>query len=91
MELSTEVFFASINQRSERAAGESACIALVAIIADWLQNNPNSMPIKSQFDTLICEEYLEWRKLWELEEYRERFSDGNFDLETILQSNTFYN
>jgi len=49
------------------------------------------MPIKSQFDTLICEGYLEWRKLWELEEYRERFPYGHFDLETILKSNTFYN
>jgi hypothetical protein len=87
MNLATKVFFASIDQRSERAAGESACTALVAVIADWLQNNPNSMPIKSQFDTLIREGSLEWRKLWELEEYRERFSDGHFDLETILQSN----
>lgn len=87
MKLSAEVFFASIDQRSERAAGESACTALVAVIADWLQNNPNSMPIKSQFDTLIREGSMEWRKLWELEEYRQRFSDGHFDLETILLSN----
>ena len=84
MKISAEVFFSSIDQRSEHAVGESACIDLVAIIADWLQNNPNSMPIKSQFDTLIREVSLEWRKLWELEEYRERLSDGHFDLETIL-------
>ena len=84
MNLSAKVFFASIDQRSERAAGESACTALVAVIADWLQNNSNSMPIKSQFDTLIREGSLEWRKLCELEEYRERFSDGHFDLQTIL-------
>ena len=45
------------------------------------------MPIKSQFDTLIREGSLEWRKSCELEEYRERFSDGHFDLETILQEN----
>lgn len=87
MNLSAKVFFASIDQRSERAAGESACTALVAVIADWLQNNSNSMPIKSQFDTLIREGSLEWRKLCELEEYRERFSDGHFDLETVLQAN----
>jgi len=87
MNLLAKVFFASFDQRSERATGESACTALIAVIVDWSQNNPNSMPIKSQFDTLIREGYLEWRKLCELEEYRERFSDGHFDLETILQDN----
>ncbi|KAH9298947.1 hypothetical protein KI387_030629 [Taxus chinensis] len=86
MSLSTKVFFASIDQRSERAAGESACTALVAVIADWLQKNSTSMPIKSQFDTLIQEGSLEWRKLCEVEAYKERFSDGHFDLETILQA-----
>ncbi|XP_076895270.1 uncharacterized protein LOC143547837 [Bidens hawaiensis] len=35
MKLKTQVFFASIDQRSERAAGESACTVLVAVIADW--------------------------------------------------------
>ncbi|GLJ47738.1 hypothetical protein SUGI_1008200 [Cryptomeria japonica] len=86
MSLSTKVFFASIDQRSERAAGESACTALVVVIADWLQKNPTSMPIKSQFDTLIQEGSLEWRKLCEVEAHRERFSDRHFDLETILQA-----
>eukprot|EP01018_Ginkgo_biloba_P035458 Gb_13177 [translate_table: standard] len=86
MNLSAKVFFASIDQRSERAAGESACTALVAVIAAWLQKNPNSMPIKSQFDTLIREGSLEWRKLCEVEAYKERFSDRHFDLETVLQA-----
>ena len=55
MKLQTQVFFASIDQRSERAAGESACTALVAVVADWLQHNRGLMPIKSQFDSLIRE------------------------------------
>ncbi|TMX00893.1 hypothetical protein EJD97_025743 [Solanum chilense] len=86
MKLQTQVFFASIDQRSERAAGESACTALVAVVADWLQNNRGLMPIKSQFDSLIREGSLEWRKLCENETYRERFPDKHFDLETVLQA-----
>ncbi|TQD76904.1 hypothetical protein C1H46_037571 [Malus baccata] len=72
--------------RSERAAGESACTALVAVIADWFQNNQELMPIKSQFDSLIREGSLEWRNLCENETYRERFPDKHFDLETVLQA-----
>ncbi|XP_077225912.1 uncharacterized protein LOC143859118 [Tasmannia lanceolata] len=86
MKLSTQVFFASIDQRSERAAGESACTALVAVIADWFQTNQDTMPIKSQFDSLIREGSLEWRNLCENETYRERFPDKHFDLETVLQA-----
>lgn len=86
MKLQTQVFFASIDQRSERAAGESACTALVAVIAEWLQSNRDLMPIKSQFDTLIREGSLEWRNLCQDETYREKFPDKHFDLETILQA-----
>lgn len=86
MKLETQVFFASIDQRSERAAGESACTVLVAVIADWLQNNQDIMPIKSQFDSLIREGSLEWRNLCENEAYREKFPDKHFDLETVLQA-----
>lgn len=86
MKLQTQVFFASIDQRSERAAGESACTALVAVIADWFQNNQDLLPIKSQFDSLIREGSLEWRNLCENEIYRERFPDKHFDLETVLQA-----
>ncbi|KAK6131634.1 hypothetical protein DH2020_034648 [Rehmannia glutinosa] len=86
MKIQTQVFFASIDQRSERAAGESACTALVAVIADWLQNNRNLMPIKSQFDSLISDGSLEWRNLCENEIYREQFPDKHFDLETVLQA-----
>ncbi|KAL2503258.1 hypothetical protein Fot_37106 [Forsythia ovata] len=86
MKIQTQVFFATIDQRSERAAGESACTALVTVIADWLQNNRDLMPIKSQFDSLIRDGSLEWRNLCENETYRERFPDKHFDLETVLQA-----
>ncbi|XP_076881076.1 uncharacterized protein LOC143529089 [Bidens hawaiensis] len=87
MMLKTQVFFASINQRSERAAGESACTALVAVIADWFQNNHDLMPNKSQLDSLIREGSLEWRNLCENEVYMARFPDKHFDLETVLEAN----
>ncbi|PSS04998.1 Origin recognition complex subunit like [Actinidia chinensis var. chinensis] len=86
MKLQTQVFFASIDQRSERAAGESACTALVAVIADWFQSNRDQMPIKSQLDSLIREGSLEWRNLCENVTYRERFPDKHFDLETVLEA-----
>ncbi|XP_031094843.1 uncharacterized protein LOC115999185 [Ipomoea triloba] len=86
MKLRTEVFFASIDQRSERAAGESACTALVVAIADWFHSNRDEMPIKSQLDSLIHEGSLEWRNLCENESYRERFPDKHFDLETVLEA-----
>lgn len=86
MKLYAEVFFATIDQRSERAAGESACTALVAVIADWFHNNHDIMPIKSQFDSLIREGSLEWRNLCENETYREKFPDKHFDLDTILEA-----
>lgn len=86
MKLQTNVFFASIDQRSERAAGESACTALVAVIADWLHSNQREMPIKSEFDRLIREGSLQWRNLCENDVYRERFPDKHFDLETVLQA-----
>ncbi|RDX76863.1 hypothetical protein CR513_43101, partial [Mucuna pruriens] len=86
MKLQTEVFFASIDQCNERAAGESACTALVAVIADWFQNNRDHMPIKSQFDSLIREGSSEWRNLCDNDTYREQFPDKHFDLETIIQA-----
>ncbi|CAH9122045.1 unnamed protein product [Cuscuta epithymum] len=86
MKLKTDVFFASIDQRDEQAAGESACAALVAVIADWFHSSPKDMPVKSQLDTLIREGSLEWRKMCEEESYRERFPDKHFDLETVLQA-----
>ncbi|KAK1426175.1 hypothetical protein QVD17_14844 [Tagetes erecta] len=87
MKLKAQVFFASIDQRSEQAAGESACTALVAVIADWFQNNRHLMPIKSQFDSLIREGSTEWRNLCDKESYMTRFPDKHFDLETVLEAN----
>ncbi|CAH1441834.1 unnamed protein product [Lactuca virosa] len=87
MKLQTEVFFASIDQRSEEAAGESACTALVTVISDWFQNNHNLMPIKSQFDSLIREGSSEWRRLCDNETYMVRFPDKHFDLDTVLEAN----
>ncbi|KAJ7976224.1 EEIG1/EHBP1 N-terminal domain containing protein [Quillaja saponaria] len=86
LKLQTQVFFASIDQRSEQAAGESACTALVAVIADWFQNNHNILPIKSQFDSLIREGSLEWRNLCENETYKQQFPDKHFDLDTVIQA-----
>ncbi|KAM3280789.1 hypothetical protein P3S67_027809 [Capsicum chacoense] len=86
MKLQTQIFFALIDQRSERAAGESACTALVAVIADWFYYNPEDMPIKSQLDSLICECSMQWRDLCENETYRECFRDKHFDLETVLEA-----
>ncbi|XP_047959110.1 uncharacterized protein LOC125204489 [Salvia hispanica] len=86
MKLKTQVFFASIDQRHERAGGESACTALVAAIADWLQSNDNEMPIKSQLDRLILDGSLEWRNLCDDEAYMERFPDKHFDLDTVLEA-----
>ncbi|KAH7278330.1 hypothetical protein KP509_38G036200 [Ceratopteris richardii] len=84
--LLTEVFFASIDQRSERAGGESACTALVVVIADWLHRNPDRMPIRAEFDTLIRQGSAEWRKLCDNEFHRKEFPDYHFDLETVLQA-----
>ncbi|KAK9190436.1 hypothetical protein WN943_019041 [Citrus x changshan-huyou] len=86
MKLEAQVFLASIDQRSERAAGESACTALVAVIANWLQCNPKEMPTKSELDNLIREGSLDWRNLCENEEYIRRFPDKHFDLETVLEA-----
>ncbi|KAL1201417.1 hypothetical protein V5N11_002624 [Cardamine amara subsp. amara] len=86
MKLTAQVFLASIDQRSERAAGESACTALVAVMAHWLGSNRDIIPTRSEFDSLIREGSSEWRNLCENEEYREQFPDKHFDLETVLQA-----
>ncbi|KAL3679429.1 hypothetical protein R1sor_022385 [Riccia sorocarpa] len=86
MKLSANVFYASFDQRSESAAGESACTALVAVVADWLHSHPTLMPSRAEFDMLIRDGSAEWRKLCEVEAYKDRFPDRHFDLETILQA-----
>ncbi|GAB2218917.1 hypothetical protein Droror1_Dr00002150 [Drosera rotundifolia] len=86
MKLRAQVFFASIDQRHEKAAGESACTALVTVISNHLLEHGGEIPIKSEFDRLIREGSLQWRNLCRNEAYRERFPDKHFDLETVLQA-----
>jgi hypothetical protein len=86
MKLSTGVFYASIDQRSERAAGESACAVLVVAVADWFQFNQNIMPVRSQFDSLIREGSVQWRNMCADKSYLDRFPDGHFDLDTVLEA-----
>lgn len=80
----TDVFFASFDQCSNKAAGEGACTALVAVIAHWLQLNPDAMPTRSEFDNLIVQGSQEWRKLCEIDTYMNNFPNKHFDLETVL-------
>jgi hypothetical protein len=84
--LSAEVFFASLDQRSESAAGESACTALVAVIADWLHKHPTLMPSKAEFDMLIRDGSAEWRNMCSVEAYKGRFPDQHFDLDTVIEA-----
>ncbi len=84
--LSAQVFFASLDQRSGSAAGESACTALVAVIADWLHNHPLLMPSKAEFDMLIREGSAEWRNMCNVEAYKSRFPDRHFDLDTVIEA-----
>ncbi|KAL3655827.1 hypothetical protein CASFOL_000223 [Castilleja foliolosa] len=86
VKLRAPVFLASFDQRSDKAAGESACTALVAVISHWLHLNSQSTPDRSQFDNLITEGSSEWRKLCEDATYCNDFPDKHFDLETILRA-----
>ncbi|KAL8136368.1 hypothetical protein V2J09_002369 [Rumex salicifolius] len=86
LKLQTQVFFATIDQRSEKAAGESACTALVVVLAHWLHSNRNQMPNKSELDSLIREGSLQWRKLCEYKSLMTQFPDKHFDLETVIQA-----
>ncbi|XP_071917966.1 uncharacterized protein [Coffea arabica] len=85
-ELKTNVFFASFDQCSNKAAGESACTALVAVIAYWLQLNRDAVPTRPEFDDLIMEGSSEWRKLCENDAYTYDFPNKHFDLETVLHA-----
>lgn len=84
--LKTNVFFASFDQCSNKAAGESACTALVAVIAHWLQLNRDAMPTRSEFNNLIVEGSYEWRKLCKNDAYTNDFPNKHFDLETVLHA-----
>ncbi|XP_020230308.1 uncharacterized protein LOC109811085 [Cajanus cajan] len=82
----TKVFFASFDQRSKEACGESACTSLVVFIAHWLHSNHN-MPSKEQFDNLIKRGSSEWKRLSHIDHYLKLFPDKHFDLDTILEAN----
>lgn len=82
--LKAPFFFASFDQRSDKAAGASACTALVAVISHWLHSNADSMPSRSEFDDLIMQGSSEWRKLCEDANYVRDFPNKHFDLETVL-------
>lgn len=85
-QLSTKLFFASFDQRSESAAGESACTALVAVIADWLHMHPTLVPGRAEFDMLIREGSAEWRNLCTVDAFKDRFPDKHFDLDTVIEA-----
>ncbi|MCE3051353.1 hypothetical protein HAX54_049565 [Datura stramonium] len=87
--LKTDVFFASFDQCSDKAAGESACTALVVVISHWLQSNRDAMPTRSEFDDLILQGSTEWRKLCQNETYINDFPNKHFDLETV-EGNSYY-
>ncbi|KAJ0091085.1 hypothetical protein Patl1_12466 [Pistacia atlantica] len=84
--LKANVFFASFDQRSEKACGEGACTALVAAIAHWLHLNQDFMPTRSELDRLITQGSSDWRKLCNNETYTNFFPDKHFDLETVLEA-----
>ncbi|KAI8569088.1 hypothetical protein RHMOL_Rhmol02G0251500 [Rhododendron molle] len=84
--LKTDVFFASFDQRSDKAAGEGACTALVAVIAHWLHSNQEGMPTRPEFDRLIIEGSSEWRNLCGKEDLINQYPNRHFDLETVMQA-----
>ncbi|TMW89086.1 hypothetical protein EJD97_017676 [Solanum chilense] len=84
--LKTDVFFASFDQCSDKAAGESACTALVVVFSHWLQSNRDAMPTRSEFDNLILHGSTEWRKLCQNDTYINDFPNKHFDLDTVLHA-----
>ncbi|KAJ1282179.1 hypothetical protein BS78_03G031200 [Paspalum vaginatum] len=86
--LKTPVFFASIDQRDDSAGGESACTALVAVLAAALHANHPTMPTRPELDALIRDGSSEWRKLCDDEAHMAQFPNRHFDLETVLAART---
>ena len=78
----TPIFFGSFDQRHESAGGHGACAALVAVLAEWLHTH-NVIPTKVELDGLIREGSAEWQRLCENEEYKTRFPNQHFDLDTV--------
>ncbi|KAL6838712.1 hypothetical protein ACP4OV_031426 [Aristida adscensionis] len=86
--LRTPVFFASIDQRDDSAGGESACTALVAVLAAALHANHPTMPTRPELDALIRDGSSEWRKLCDDDAHLAQFPNRHFDLETVLAART---
>ncbi|CAL5443704.1 unnamed protein product [Camellia sinensis] len=84
--LKANVFFASFDQRNDKAARESACTTLVAVIASWLQSNQENMPTRAQFDRFIVEGSSKWRMLCDNQDLINQFANKHFDIETVLQA-----
>jgi hypothetical protein len=82
------VFFASIDQRDDSAGGESACTALVAVLAAALHAGHPAMPTRPELDALIRAGSSEWRKLCDDEAHMARFPNRHFDLDTVLAART---
>lgn len=84
--LKTSMFFASLDQVSDKAAGESACSVLATVVSYWLHSNKCTMPTRSEFDNLVIEGSAEWRKLCGADTYMNDFPNKHFDLETIMHA-----
>ncbi|KAF8034980.1 hypothetical protein BT93_C1110 [Corymbia citriodora subsp. variegata] len=84
--LRTNVSFASFDQRSAKACGESACSAVAAMIVDFLYSNQYNLPTRAQFNSLIKDGSVEWQRLCTDETYLTRFPNKHFDLETVLEA-----
>lgn len=86
LELQTDIFMATIDQRSEKALGGGACTVIATIITDWLFKNPNALPLKCELDKLIRDGSREWRNLCEEETHKDKFLDQHFDLDTVIEA-----
>ncbi|CAN6906156.1 hypothetical protein HID58_082875 [Brassica napus] len=85
--LRSEVYTASIDQRSEQAGGEAACAAVAVVVAHWFQANPRLInPSETEFDSLITQGSSLWQSLSDEESYLTLFPDRHFDLETIVSA-----
>ncbi|VVB08993.1 unnamed protein product [Arabis nemorensis] len=86
--LKSEVYSASIDQRSEEAGGEAACAAVAVVVAHWFQANPLLInPTGTEFDSLITQGSSLWKSLCNEESYLRLFPNKHFDLETIVSAN----
>ncbi|EOA26849.1 hypothetical protein CARUB_v10022942mg [Capsella rubella] len=86
--LKSEVYTASIDQRSEQAAGEAACAAVAVVVAHWFHANPKLInPSGTEFDSLITQGSSLWQSLCDKETYLRLFPNKHFDLETIVSAN----